>query len=214
MFNVVVVILAVVSFIALVVASWMLWKHNPSNEESNPPAWIGELPTRTEPLPLEERILKSFETGSPLPYRYLRMRATESHSEWEEFWEILQDLEQRGEVIRATEATLDKESTWQSTSVDVPEPADWADELASGVDPPPRTDEDRILDTLESERILGNTPLEFKALRLHTIITRDEDFWEAMQNLLKEGKVVRVADATDTTDSLWDLPSDAEEEAE
>ena len=84
----------------------------------------------------------------------------------------------------------------------------WASDLAGGVESVPPTDEERILMTLGDYVEWEEAPMPFSKLRLRSMIFNDERFWEILQSLCADGKVVRVADATETTDSLWNLPLD------
>ena len=90
---------------------------------------------------------------------------------------------------------------------------EWETELASGGNPRIPTPEEAILGALY-ERKDGIYPIPFTDLRLNAwwkcdISERmtDKVFWVTLKRLESEGKVVRVASATSTSDSLWALPS-------
>ena len=235
-------ILAVALILVVGIGAWLMLRPDPSvKRDREPPPWDAELPTRRTPLPLEVRILEKLGEGiTPKSFTTLRLYATDGQKEWEEFWEVLQRLEAEGKVIRVANATEDESSMWdlpptyappeppaseadapESEASDAPESdvsedsdTEWESELAGGHEPVPPSFEDRILDALKRARDTDLTPIEFKVLRNRVTVVNEEKFWAVLQVLLKEGKVVRVADATDTSDSLWDLPSDAEEGAE
>ena len=92
------------------------------------------------------------------------------------------------------------------------EPLPWANERRTR-DASSYPLEDRIIETLEIWA-RHTKSAEFFVVRMYSTTSTDEYelFWEILKKLEAEGKVVRVADATEKSDSLWALPSDADEE--
>ena len=89
------------------------------------------------------------------------------------------------------------------------EPPPWANERRTR-DAASYTLEERIIETLSK----GFSPREFFVVRMYSTNSTDEYdlFWEILKRLEAEGKVVRVADATETSDSLWALPTEEDVE--
>ena len=87
------------------------------------------------------------------------------------------------------------------------EEPEWHAEVAQG-EPPSM--EERILDILRKD-----SPKAFRILRFDSLekLTEWDEFWETLKSLEAEGKVVRVANATETSDSLWALPTEEDDES-
>ena len=87
-----------------------------------------------------------------------------------------------------------------------PEPPVWQDELAKGPATEP-TLEEKILSGVKSRLDGRLESLHFTNVRW-TTSAQDDEFWTAFQNLVEQGKIVKVAEATETSDSLWTLPKE------
>ena len=95
-------------------------------------------------------------------------------------------------------------------------PAVWRNELSrASRDFAPRPAEERILAVLHIEQRCKRTPMEFSQLRSMSMLGDDMEFWVILKELERQEKVLRVADPTATSDSLWELcPPTEEEQAE
>ena len=72
------------------------------------------------------------------------------------------------------------------------------------------TTAERIISYMHIEKSCNRTPIEFSKIRSSAMLEDTKLFFKIFEQLQRERKVVRISNATETRDSLWDLPKEEE----
>ena len=70
------------------------------------------------------------------------------------------------------------------------------------------TTAERIISYMHFKKSYNQTPVEFSKIRNAAMLEDTKLFFKIFEQLQRERKVVRISNATETRDSLWDLPKE------